>query len=66
MFSALSFNETSLATVTPSLVAIGAPYARSITTVRPLGPIVIFTAFANLSTPADNLSVLNTISFAMI
>eukprot|EP00966_Prymnesium_polylepis_P325633 7381602-Prymnesium_polylepis.3 len=42
-----------LATVTPSLVIFGAPYAWSSTTLRPLGPSVTCTASASLSTPAS-------------
>ncbi|MNP35034.1 hypothetical protein D3C76_1283490 [compost metagenome] len=52
MFSNLSFNEISLATVTPSLVMCGAPKERSITTLRPLGPKVTLTASASTFTPA--------------
>ena len=54
MFSILSSNSISFATVTPSLVIVGEPNFFSITTLRPLGPNVTFTAFANLSTPAFN------------
>ena len=56
------------ATVTPSLVMCGAPKLFSITTLRPFGPSVTFTALASASTPAFNLSlasVLNEISFAI-
>ena len=52
MFSNLSFSVISLATVTPSLVICGAPKERSITTLRPLGPKVTFTASARTLTPA--------------
>jgi len=52
MFSNLSFKTISLATVTPSLVMCGAPKERSITTLRPLGPKVTFTASASTFTPA--------------
>ena len=51
MFSNLSFNSISLATDTPSLVMCGAPKDLSITTLRPLGPKVTFTASANTLTP---------------
>src|ERR1044071_8274660 len=51
MFSNLSSNSMSLATVTPSLVMRGAPNDLSSTTLRPLGPSVTFTAFARMSTP---------------
>jgi hypothetical protein len=40
-----------LATVTPSLVMRGAPNDLSMTTLRPLGPSVTFTALARMSTP---------------
>ena len=55
--------------VTPSLVMVGAPNFFSNTTLRPLGPNVTFTAFANWSTPRPNArraSSLNKISFAII
>ena len=51
MFSNLSLSSISLATVTPSLVMRGAPKLLSITTLRPLGPSVTFTALASVSTP---------------
>src|SRR6201997_3109800 len=51
MFSSGSRNSISLATVTPSLVMIGAPNFFSITALRPLGPRVIFTASARMLTP---------------
>src|SRR6201993_4481222 len=51
MFSNLSSSSISLATVTPSLVIRGAPKDFSITTLRPWGPSVTFTAFASVSTP---------------
>ncbi|GJE41494.1 hypothetical protein AEGHOMDF_0660 [Methylobacterium soli] len=51
MFSNLSASSISLATVTPSLVMRGAPKLFSITTLRPLGPSVTFTALARSSTP---------------
>ena len=51
MFSNLSSSSISLATVTPSLVMRGAPNDLSITTLRPLGPSVTFTALASISTP---------------
>src|SRR5208282_5798322 len=44
-------SSISLATVTPSLVMIGAPNFFSITALRPLGPSVIFTASARAFTP---------------
>src|SRR4051794_27173457 len=51
MFSNLSCSSISLATVTPSLVIRGAPKLLSITTLRPLGPSVTFTASARMSPP---------------
>jgi hypothetical protein len=51
MFSNLSLSSISLATDTPSLVMRGAPKLLSITTLRPLGPSVTFTASARMSTP---------------
>src|ERR1700709_1657715 len=51
MFSNLSLSSISLATVTPSLVMRGAPNDLSMTTLRPLGPSVTFTASARMSTP---------------
>src|SRR5579862_8219744 len=51
MFSRGSRSSISLATVTPSLVMIGAPNFFSITALRPLGPRVIFTASARALTP---------------
>src|SRR5271169_4908955 len=51
MFSSGSFSSISLATVTPSLVMSGEPNFFSITTLRPLGPRVTFTASARTFTP---------------
>src|SRR5215470_9681550 len=51
MFSNLFSSSISLATVTPSLVTVGAPHDFSITTLRPRGPRVTLTAFASVSTP---------------
>ncbi len=51
MFSNLSLSSISLATVTPSLVMVGAPKLLSITTLRPLGPSVTLTALARVLTP---------------
>ena len=56
MFSNLSVSSISLATVTPSLVMIGEPKLFSMTTLRPLGPRVTFTALASLSTPFFSFS----------
>src|SRR4030095_16692025 len=46
-----SFSSISLATVTPSLVIVGLPNFLSMTTLRPLGPRVAFTASAMMLTP---------------
>ena len=59
----------SWAIVTPSFVIVGAPYALSRTTLRPFGPRVTFTAFANLSIPASSpflASDENLISLAVV
>src|SRR3546814_13486322 len=69
MFSNLSFNSMSLATVTPSLVIRGAPKDLSSTTLRPLGPSVTLTAFDKMSMPCSmrsRASVANLTSFAAI
>ncbi len=52
MFANLSSSSISLATVTPSLVISGAPKLFSMTTLRPFGPRVTFTASARAFTPA--------------
>ena len=49
-----SLSSTSFATVTPSLVTVGEPNFLSMTTLRPLGPRVIFTASARASTSRDS------------
>ena len=54
MFSSGSCSSISFATVTPSLVMIGAPNFFSITALRPLGPSVIFTASARTVDAAQN------------
>src|SRR5207244_4585050 len=54
MFSYLSGSSTSLATVTPSLVIVGLPNFLSMTTLRPLGPSVAFTASARILTPLSS------------
>src|SRR3990172_4307382 len=51
MFSNLFSSSISLATVTPSLVMVGDPKLFSMTTVRPFGPSVTFTASASVFTP---------------
>src|SRR5207247_7445262 len=69
MFSNLSLSSISLATVTPSLVIRGAPKLLSMTTLRPLGPKVTFTASARISTPRmmrSRASRLNFTSLAAI
>ncbi len=53
MFSNLSSSSISFATDTPSLVIVGAPNDLSKTTLRPFGPSVTFTAFANVFTPSS-------------
>ncbi len=53
MFSNLSSSSISLATVTPSLVTVGAPQLFSIMTLRPFGPSVTRTALASVFTPAS-------------
>ena len=52
MFSKRSFSSISFATDTPSFVMVGAPKLRSITTLRPFGPSVTFTASASTFTPS--------------
>ena len=67
-FSKLSSSSISFATVTPSFVICGAPNFFPITTLRPLGPKVTFTASANWSTPLfsnSRASLLNFISLAI-
>ena len=64
-----SSSSISFATLTPSLVMRGAPNFLSITTLRPFGPRVTFTAFASASAPSRRSSRASTsylISFAMI
>ncbi len=53
MFSYLSLSSISLATVTPSLVMVGLPNFLSMTTLRPLGPRVAFTAAAIVFIPRE-------------
>src|SRR6266702_4129399 len=55
MFSNLSLSSIFLATDTPSLVTVGAPYERSRITLRPLGPRVTLTASARILSPASIL-----------
>ena len=51
MFSSESLRSISLATVTPSLVMVGEPNFLSRMTLRPFGPRVTLTAFANWLIP---------------
>src|SRR5215468_3381984 len=53
-FSLGSSSSTSRATVTPSLVMVGAPHFLSITTLRPRGPSVTFTVSARRFTPRSS------------
>src|SRR5438128_7574878 len=55
MFSNLSASSISFATVTPSLVTVGAPHDFSRTTFRPRGPSVTVTASARTLTPRRTL-----------
>src|SRR5437867_5305379 len=55
MFSNLSSSSISFATVTPSLVTVGAPHDFSRTTFRPRGPSVTVTASARMLTPRSTL-----------
>ena len=67
MFWSLSLSSISFATLTPSLVMVGPPNERSMTTLRPLGPRVTFTALARILTPSTILVRAlspNTTSFA--
>src|SRR5580704_16778802 len=57
MFSNLSSSSISLATVTPSLVTVGAPKLLSSTTLRPLGPSITVTASARTLTPLKIFSL---------
>src|SRR6058998_1115970 len=55
MFSNLSLSSISFATVTPSLVTVGAPHDFSRTTFRPRGPSVTVTASARTLMPRRTL-----------
>src|SRR5687768_18280310 len=69
MCSSGSESSISFATVTPSFVTVGAPNFLSMTTFRPLGPRVTFTASASWSTPrlsAARASLLKWSSLAAI
>ncbi len=52
MFSRGSTSSISSATVTPSLVTVGAPQPLSSSALRPRGPRVAFTQRASFATPA--------------
>ena len=54
IFSSGSSSSISLAIETPSFVIVGAPHFFSRTTLRPLGPSVIFTALASWSMPRSS------------
>jgi len=54
MFWNLFSSSISLATVTPSLVTVGAPHDFSITTLRPRGPRVTLTVSASVLTPCSS------------
>src|SRR3989442_8336463 len=69
MFSISSSSSISFATVTPSLVIVGLPNFLSMTTLRPFGPRVTFTASASWSTPRlsrERATVLNSRHLAAI
>ena len=69
MFSTGSSSSISFATETPSLVTVGEPNLRSITTFRPLGPRVTLTARVSCSTPdlrRPRASISKSSSFAAI
>jgi len=51
VFSIASLSSISRTIVTPSLVTVGAPNFFSSTTLRPLGPSVMRTAWATVSMP---------------
>src|SRR6202043_2027243 len=54
-FSNGSSSSMSSATVTPSLVTLGAPQPLSSTALRPRGPSVLLTAFVSLEAPSNRL-----------
>jgi hypothetical protein len=56
IFMNLSLNSMDLATVTPSLVILGAPKLWSMTTFLPFGPRVTYTASASLLQPSNILA----------
>ena len=53
MFSNGSASSISLETVTPSLVTVGPPNDLLMMTLRPVGPRVVPTAWARVSTPSN-------------
>ena len=68
IFSRVSFSSISFATLTPSFVILGAPKLFWISTLRPRGPIVTFTASFSFLTPEYNLFLASSekkISFAI-
>src|SRR5215831_9224716 len=65
MFSNLSGSSISLATVTPSLVTLGAPQDFSSTTLRPRGPRVTVTASARTLTPRSTLARASSLNFTI-
>src|SRR5713101_1375522 len=66
MFSYWSLSSTSLATVTPSLVIVGLPYFLSMTTLRPFGPSVTFTAWAMMLTPRSSALRASSLNFSCL
>src|SRR5215469_13187190 len=65
MFSNLSGSSISLATVTPSLVTLGAPQDFSSTTLRPRGPRVTVTASARTLTPRRTFARASSLNFTI-
>src|SRR5215813_13120145 len=65
MFSNLSGSSISLATVTPSLVTLGAPQDFSSTTLRPRGPRVTVTASARTLTPRSTFARASSLNFTI-
>ena len=66
IFSMGSSSSISFATVTPSFVTVGAPNFLSMTTLRPFGPSVAFTASASLSTPRFNAARASTLNVMIL
>src|SRR5215472_7608885 len=65
MFSNLSGSSISLATVTPSLVTLGAPQDFSSTTLRPRGPRVTVTASARTLMPRSTFARASSLNFTI-